>query len=568
MNNTGTKKKGMRLKSKLAMVYILAGFLPIVVILFVNYFQMRSVFKSQEKNTLYSFIKRSTLDLDDEFKKYAELAKLITNDENVNDILSTIYLDDNRINEKFDLSVAPSLDTFIYFHNEVSKITIYTDRIVDYKNKYLAPIEELKKTDWYESIADSRNNNWIAGTDEKTIVLVRKMQSLEENGINGYFYEKINYDNVFEDLSENISDNYGICVSDSLGHNIYSYDTFTDKNKEYNLSLPEITKKYPDKNKDYFIVKKTIPETGWNVWLYKPEKLMGTSIRQINIITFGGTLVCLVATFMCIRFTAIFVTTRIAKLQKAVARVEKEDFSYTLNTTSQDEIGELITSFSKMERKLNYLINEVYKSRIKEKEYEMKALQAQINPHFLYNTLSLINWKAIEAGKRDISKITLALSAFYRTSLNKGNNITHISGEIENMRSYLSIQLMLHDDGFDVTEDIDDSVLEYTCPNLILQPLIENAIDHGIDVMPGDRRGTISVICKDMDTYIQFVIKDNGIGMTKEQTVKILTKDSKGYGVRNVNERLKLCYGEEYPMIIKSKENTGTEVIITIPKKN
>lgn len=568
MNNTGTKKKGMRLKSKLAMVYILAGFLPIVVILFVNYFQMRSVFKSQEKNTLYSFIKRSVLDLDDEFKKYAELAKLITNDENVNDILSTIYLDDNRINEKFDQSVAPSLDTFIYFHNEVSKITIYTDRIVDYKNKYLAPIEELKKADWYDNIADSRNNNWIAGTDEKTIVLVRKMQSLEENGINGYFYEKINYDNVFEDLSEDISDNYGICVSDRLGQNIYSYDTFTDKNKEYNLSLSEITKKYPDKNKDYFIVKKTIPETGWNVWLYKPEKLMGTSIRQINIITFGGTLVCLVATFMCIRFTAIFVTTRIGKLQKAVARVEKEDFSYALNTTSQDEIGELITSFSKMERKLNYLINEVYKSRIKEKEYEMKALQAQINPHFLYNTLSLINWKAIEAGKRDISKITLALSAFYRTSLNKGNNITHISGEIENMRSYLSIQLMLHDDGFDVTEDIDDSVLEYTCPNLILQPLIENAIDHGIDVMPEDRRGVISVICKDMDTYIQFVIKDNGIGMTKEQTVKILTKDSKGYGVRNVNERLKLCYGEEYPMIIKSKENTGTEVIITIPKKN
>ncbi len=568
MNNTGTKKKGMRLKSKLAMVYILAGFLPIVVILFVNYFQMRSVFKSQEKNTLYSFIKRSTLDLDDKFKKYAELAKLITNDENVNDILSTIYLDDNRINEKFDQSVAPSLDTFIYFHNEVSKITIYTDRIVDYKNKYLAPIEELKKADWYDNIADSRNNNWIAGTDEKTIVLVRKMQSLEENGINGYFYEKINYDNVFEDLSENISDNYGICVSDRLGQNIYSYDTFTDKNKEYNLSLPEITKKYSDMNKDYFIVKKTIPETGWNVWLYKPEKLMGTSIRQINIITFGGTLVCLVATFMCIRFTAIFVTTRIGKLQKAVARVEKEDFSYALNTTSQDEIGELITSFSKMERKLNYLINEVYKSRIKEKEYEMKALQAQINPHFLYNTLSLINWKAIEAGKRDISKITLALSAFYRTSLNKGNNITHISGEIENMRSYLSIQLMLHDDGFDVTEDIDDSVLEYTCPNLILQPLIENAIDHGIDAMPGDRRGVISVICKDMDTYIQFVIKDNGIGMTKEQTVKILTKDSKGYGVRNVNERLKLCYGEEYPMIIKSKENAGTEVIITIPKKN
>lgn len=568
MGNTDKKKKGMRLKSKLAMVYILAGFLPIVVILFVNYFQMRSVFKNQEMNTLQSFINRSVQSLDDEFDTYIELAELITKDENVNDILSTVYLDDNMADEKFDLSVTPVLDTFKYFHNEIGKIAIYTDRIEDNKNKYLAPIEEIEAADWNNNIITSRGNNWIIDTAGKTIALVRKMQVLEENGITGYFYEEINYDNIFECLGENISDNYGIYVSDNSGREIYSYNAFNDKNKNYNLCLSEIAKKYSDNKKDYYIVKKAIPKTGWNVWLYKPEKLMGNSIRQINIITFGGTLVCLVATFMCIRFTAIFVTIRIGKLQKAVARVEKEDFSYTLNTTSQDEIGELITSFSKMERKLNYLINEVYKSKIKEKEYEMKALQAQINPHFLYNTLSLINWKAIEAGKRDISKITLALSAFYRTSLNKGNSITHISGEIENMRSYLSIQLMLHDDGFDVTEDIDDSILEYTCPNLILQPLIENAIDHGIDVMPDGRRGAISISCKDMDTYILFIVKDNGIGMTREQTIKILTKDSKGYGVRNVNERLKLCYGEEYPMIIKSEENAGTEVIITIPKKN
>ncbi len=568
MGNTGKKKKGMRLKSKLAMVYILAGFLPIVVILFVNYFQMRSVFKNQEISTLQSFINRSVKSLDNEFCRYAELAELVATDENIGDILSTVYLDDNMVNEKFDLSVTPSLDTFKYFHNEVGRIVIYTDRIINDKNKYLAPIEEMEAAKWYNNAINSRGNNWIIDTDGKNISLVRKMQTLEENGITGYFYEEISYDNIFECLGENISDNYGIYVSDSSEKEIYSYNAFNGKNKDYNLNLTETIKKYSDNKKDYYIVKKTIPKTGWNVWLYKPEKLMGTSIRQINIITFGGTLVCLVATFMCIRFTAIFVTTRIGKLQKAVARVEKEDFSYTLNTTSQDEIGELITSFSKMERKLNYLINEVYKSKIKEKEYEMKALQAQINPHFLYNTLSLINWKAIEAGKRDISKITLALSAFYRTSLNKGNSITHISGEIENMRSYLSIQLMLHDDGFDVTEDIDDSVLEYTCPNLILQPLIENAIDHGIDVMPDGRRGTISISCKDMDTYIQFIVRDNGIGMTKEQTVKILTKDSKGYGVRNVNERLKLCYGEEYPMVIKSVENAGTEVIITIPKKN
>ena len=124
------------------------------------------------------------------------------------------------------------------------------------------------------------------------------------------------------------------------------------------------------------------------------------------------------------------------------------------------------------------------------------------------------------------------------------------------------------EDDFDVEEDIDDSVMKYDSLNLILQPLIENAIEHGIDVMPDDRRGKITIKVKDMGHIIELSVIDNGIGMTKEQASKILTSESRGYGVRNVNERIKLYYGEDYPLIIKSEIGVGTEVIITIPKKS
>ena len=160
--------------------------------------------------------------------------------------------------------------------------------------------------------------------------------------------------------------------------------------------------------------------------------------------------------------------------------VKKGNLEVTVTSDSKDEIGELVQGFGDMVNRIKTLIEEVYEGKISLKEYEMKALQAQINPHFLYNTLSLINWKAIEADEKDISKITLALSRFYRTALNKGNSMMPLADEISNVKSYLDIQLIMHDYEFDVEMDIDERINYYDAPNLILQPLIENAIDHEI----------------------------------------------------------------------------------------
>ena len=198
------------------------------------------------------------------------------------------------------------------------------------------------------------------------------------------------------------------------------------------------------------------------------------------------------------------------------------------------------------------------------KEYEMKALQAQINPHFLYNSLSLINWKAIEANEKDISKITLALSKFYRTALNKGNNVLPLEDEISNVKSYLDIQLMMHDYEFDVEMDIDERMYYYDTPNLILQPLIENAIDHGVDLKT-EGRGKIIIRGWSEGETMYLSVEDNGVGMEEEVAKTIITQKSKGYGVRNVNERIKLIYGQEYGLDIKSKVGEGTTITVKLP---
>ena len=190
----------------------------------------------------------------------------------------------------------------------------------------------------------------------------------------------------------------------------------------------------------------------------------------------------------------------------------------------------------------------------------MKALQAQINPHFLYNSLSLINWKAIETGEEDISKITLALSSFYRTALNKGNNVLTFGEEIENLRSYLEIQLMMHDYEFDVEIHVEEEVKQYKTLNLILQPMIE----HGIDLKM-DGRGKITVDLYREGTEIVLKVADNGVGMEEEAIKTILTKQSRGYGLRNVNERIKLYYGEEYHLVITSKIGEGTQITLRVP---
>ena len=249
-----------------------------------------------------------------------------------------------------------------------------------------------------------------------------------------------------------------------------------------------------------------------------------------------------------------------------IRSVDGEKMEVGITSHRKDEIGILIRSYGHMMQRIQDLIQENYETKIAQKEFEMKALQAQINPHFLYNSLSMINWKAIEAGENEISKITLALSSFYRTTLNKGKTMNTIQNAVDNIKAYLSLQLYMHDNNFQVHYDIDPDTEDYDIPLLIFQPFVENALEHGLDLKEDDDRQIWIIISQD-EKEIFIRIRDNGIGMDAETARHILEYDTKGYGVKNVNDRMKLHYGEEYKIKVESVEGVGTSVLLRFPKE-
>lgn len=203
------------------------------------------------------------------------------------------------------------------------------------------------------------------------------------------------------------------------------------------------------------------------------------------------------------------------------------------------------------------------------KTAELRALQAQINPHFLYNTLDLINWEAMDYNAPEIMEIARNLAQFYRISLNKGRQIVRVEEELNHVRAYVKIENYHFDNAIHLQIDADEGVEELACINIILQPFVENAIMYSIAKAP-DRetcRIHIRAACEGQD--LVFRITDNGFGMSREQIERIFEENSydvsHGYGAKNVNFRIKLCYGEEYGVFYESEIGKGTTVTVRIP---
>ncbi len=237
-----------------------------------------------------------------------------------------------------------------------------------------------------------------------------------------------------------------------------------------------------------------------------------------------------------------------------------------VSSNRKDEIGYLYKQFDIMMEKIDSLYKDIYESKIKQKEIELKALQAQINPHFLYNTLSSINWMAIDIDAKDISHAINTLAKYYRFTLSKGREIIPIFDEIEQVKAYIDIQKIRFGKKFDVVYNIDEDVYKYVTPKLILQPFVENSIIHGLEHV--DYMGLITIIAIEEESKIKFEIKDNGKGIEKDILRQLTSADlsRSGYGIKNAVEKINLLYGDKYGVNIESEEFRGTCITINIPK--
>lgn len=313
------------------------------------------------------------------------------------------------------------------------------------------------------------------------------------------------------------------------------------------------------------VVVGNIAYTGWKLIGVVPESVQTARINNFRYYIFTTIMVLMMMLLEGNRLISRKISKPIRKLDESVKTYEaggKTD----IYIGGSSEIRHLGYSVQRSYERIETLMEEIIRQQNERRKSELDALQSQINPHFLYNTLSMMNWMAIRSNQMEISKVTLALSTFYRTALSKGEDVVTVENCIQNMQAYLEIQLTMHDNNFTVDWDIDPTIKNEKMPKLLLQPVVENAIEHGIDEKEdGDKKLFLSFRGNGDD--VEITVRDNGMGMPQEKAETLVTYQAKGYGLKNVNDRIRLLYGEKYGIRIFSAPDEGTTVVMRFPKE-
>lgn len=298
------------------------------------------------------------------------------------------------------------------------------------------------------------------------------------------------------------------------------------------------------------------------------DELVTGRVRDAIRILLAMTAFVLITVFLSSFLMTHLISHPIQSLVKAMKDFETaaEEFSYQPVHGSREMIA-LSDSFAHMVDRIQDLMEKVRQEEITLRKTELKALQAQINPHFLYNTLDAIGWMCEEERSRDAVEMVNALARLFRISISKGHELIPIGKEVEHARSYLMIQKFRYKNQFTYSFDIEEKCLPYLCNKITLQPIIENAIYHGINRMVDE--GEIRIrICEEGENIV-FSVSDNGVGMSREQCENILKSepgDQTGIGIKNVNDRIRIYFGEAYGITIESEPDEGTCVSIRMPK--
>lgn len=315
------------------------------------------------------------------------------------------------------------------------------------------------------------------------------------------------------------------------------------------------------------------PNLGWMLIGTIPYDLYSSQNRYIWQLTLVAVALSVGISACLILFVVQRVTNPLRVLTRLLTRIDPDRPLPIFPSDSSDEIGMLGQSYNMLGKQIAILKEQLIRDEVRKKEADIRALQAQIHPHFLYNTLSSIHWIALMADEKRIADMVQALSDFLRISLNRGKDYCPVHQELSHIRNYAQIQSIRFPDQFDMDFIINSELNDKVMLKLLLQPLVENAMIHGIQKKNG--KGTITVYLERKEELMSFLVLDDGIGMTVEQLDKVRSdltstedislEESGGYGLRNVNERLILHYGSESQLNIQSGLNKGTRISFSIP---
>jgi two-component system sensor histidine kinase YesM len=302
------------------------------------------------------------------------------------------------------------------------------------------------------------------------------------------------------------------------------------------------------------------------------DELMA-GLDQYTTVMFIILAFCIITTILIARTASAYISRPIKELERLMNSVERGDFSSPPTVGGNQEVAALSQTFAVMVQRIRQLMDDIVKSQEMKRKFELDALQAKINPHFLYNTLDSVVWMAEQNETNGVITMVTALARLFRISISKGRDIITLGEELEHVRNYLIIQQIRYRDKFQFSIDMEPGVENLPTIKLIIQPIVENAIYHGIKYLQEMGYVDIKVFKKKPGAVI-IEIRDNGVGMDEQRLNTILSmsspsqKNGAGIGVRNVHQRIQLYYGSDYGLEISSELDEGTLVRLVIPEQD
>lgn len=533
------------MKKKLIISYMILVSIPLLIFGIHSFSAANKNLLNQTEVTMDNNVSRMCQEADAIFQRETDFTKYLAYNLEFRETLEQNANNGSMIAQSLNKTVEPVFWYFIASDENLKMIKIVTSYTTANIGAFLESAENYEETDWYRKHEKDFNTEWTVEEDGKLYATRTILDTGTTSRRIGVLRAEFYLNRILEPFETMDYLDNGILIRDGAGQVIYTKEMANEAlQKKIETYISENEEIEPVTNKEFILKEASLEKVDWKIYYFIDRNTISEQIYSIIFSTIVMVLICVVLILAVIGVLSSVISKRILQLKGQAERIANGDLQNPCHTMDSDEVGVVTNSLGKMTEQLDAMINEVYKIEIEKKESELKALQAQMNPHFLYNCLSSIKWKALRKGDDDISEITGLLAKFYRTALNNGQQITTVKSELENIGAYIEIQKKMHEEPFEVDYRIDESGLECCMPNFLLQPLVENAIKHGIDYMEEPGTGKMIVEFKKETGKLIFSIYNNGPLIELEVVKKLLNEQGKGYGIHNIKERLELYYGE------------------------
>ena len=590
--------RNISIKKKLLLVLYIQILIPLVFIGFFSFKSSEEIITNKSLSYSKDILSLIELRLQDTVRNLNIISQDLSSDESIYEALMND--DSNNINMLYSYEVGSKLNNVflnaVMTRTEIQSMCIVTNKkrffIYDNNNNSdgsnIKSIVLQKYTEITKSAAQANGKAvWFFNTKNGVVqnsYLVRMIYNRDNYKEIGLLVVEINmefFDFVLQGLESEVMQNTTILSSDNEII-IYKNKAALDKFKKVIQDIPNEKNSFVDKKNNIFVAHTYLSEPRWRIVTYIPLNQLYSDVETLRdriILLCMGSILILSVVSVFMSFDMIKPINQLVKAMKGM-NIDNISDSY-IEIERKDELGFLHKTFNNMAKEIDHLVTWIYREQITRKEAELKALQSQINPHFLFNTLESINWMAQLNNVPEISSTVSDLSTLLEASIGRDDRLITIEEEFMYIDKYIALLKRRFEDRITLNKEVDPQVLYIKIPRLLIQPLIENAVYHGVENSRG--KGIITLTASIREDLLIIEVIDNGNGISTDELVKLnkglemdndtyfkslSNKKNKSIGIDNVNRRIKLFYGEKYGINLESKLNIYTKVSVTLPAQS